>query len=65
MSFVASCHHRVTQCFRMHGNSKHDNDGEHRVSLQEFQAAIRVRHGVVVSGEEFEASQVAPADFAG
>ena len=49
MSFVASCHHRVAQCFRMHGNAKHGLDD--KVSLEEFQAAIRARHGAVVSGE--------------
>ena len=58
MSFVASCHHRVLQCFKYHGNSKHDSDGEHRVSLQEFKEAIRVRHGAAASGAEFEPSQV-------
>ena len=42
MSFVASCHHRVVQCFRMVGNSKHDGGKE--VSLSEFQAAVRERH---------------------
>ena len=48
MSFVASCHHRVVQCFRMHGNAKHGLD--HKVSLSEFQAAFRARHGAAGKG---------------
>ena len=39
MSFVASCHHLVAQCFRLHGNAKHGPDD--KVSLEEVQAAIR------------------------
>ena len=39
MSFVASCHHLVAQCFRLHGNAKHGLDD--KVSLEEVQAAIR------------------------
>ena len=64
MSFVASCHHRVLQCFKYPGNSKHDNDGEHRVSLHEFQEAIRVRHAAGASPAEVEASQVCVGGFA-
>ena len=64
MSFVASCHHRVLQCFKYHGNSQHDKDGEHRVSLQEFQEAIRVRHAAGAAPAEVEASQVCREDFA-
>ena len=62
MSFVASCHRRVAQCFRMHGNAKHGL--EERVSLEEFQAAIRVRHRAVVSESEQEAAASASVDFA-
>ena len=54
MSFVASCHYRVAQCFRMVGNSKHGEDG--KVSLSEFQAAIRSRHAS--SGEGQKVSEV-------
>ena len=43
MSFVASCHYRVVQCFRMVGNSKHCESGKEE-SLSEFRAAIRSRH---------------------
>ena len=52
MSFVASCHHRVAQCFRMHGNAKHSEDA--MVSLEEFQQAIRARHHAGVSASEFD-----------
>ena len=61
MSFVASCHHRVAQCFRMHGNAKHGL--EERVSLEEFQAAIRVRHRAGVSESEFDPALAASVDF--
>ena len=50
MSFVASCHYRVVQCFRMVGNSKHD--GGKDVSLSEFQAAVRARHASSGTGEK-------------
>ena len=62
MSFVASCHHRVAQCFRMHGNAKHGL--EERVSLEEFQAAIRARHGAAVSEAEHDPASAASVDFA-
>ena len=62
MSFVASCHHRVVQCFRMHGNAKHGQD--HKVSLSEFQAAIRARHGAVASEAGHDAASSASVDFA-
>ena len=61
MSFVASWHHRAVQCFRMHGNSKHCRDP--KVSLSEFQAAIRARHGAAVSEAEHDAASVANVDF--
>ena len=62
MSFVASCHHRVAQCFRMHGNAKHGL--EEKVSLEEFQAAIRVRHRAAVSESEHDPASAANVDFA-
>ena len=43
MSFVASCHHRVLHCFLKFGNSGQGR-GEKAVSLQEVQAAVRMRH---------------------
>ena len=52
MSFVASCHHRVAQCFRMQGNAKHREEAT--VSLEEFQQAIRARHLAGVSASEFD-----------
>ena len=62
MSFVASCHHRVAQCFRMHGNAKHGLDD--KVSLEEFQAAIRARHRAAVSESEQDSASAATVDFA-
>jgi hypothetical protein len=42
LSFVATCHHRAAQCFRYHGNSA---DGlPVPVTLEEFQAGIKLRH---------------------
>ena len=61
MSFVASCHHRVAQCFRMHGNAKRSQDAT--VSLEEFQTAIRVRHRVGVSESEFDPAFASSVDF--
>ena len=61
MSFVASCHHRVAQCFRMHGNAKHSEDA--MVSLEEFQQAIRARHHVGVSESEFDPASAPSVDF--
>ena len=61
MSFVASCHHRVAQCFRMHGNAKHSQDAT--VSLEEFQTAIRVRHHVGVSESAFDPASAPSVDF--
>ena len=43
MSFVASCHHRVLHCFLKFGNSG-QGAGAKMVSLQEVQAAVRMRH---------------------
>ena len=62
MSFVASCHHRVLQCFLRFGNSGHGK-GEKAVSLQEVQAAVRSRHSGAASAE-IDASQNAYSDFA-
>ena len=63
MSFVASCHHRVLQCFKYHGNAEHNELGEHRVCVQEFQEAIRVRHAAGTAPAEVEVSQVLRQDF--
>ena len=56
VSFVATCHHRVAQCFKYHGNSKGDIQGL-GVSLQEWQAAIKRRHAQGSSGIDGEAEQ--------
>jgi len=61
MSFVASCHHRVSQCFRMQGNAKHSGDA--MVSLEEFQQAIRARHHAGVSASEFDPASGPSVDF--
>ena len=45
LPYCASVHHRITQCFRQHGNSKHDTKGA-AVSLGEFQVAIKERHRI-------------------
>ena len=61
MSFVASCHHRVAQCFRMQGNAKHSEEA--MVSLEEFQQAIRARHHVGVSASGFDPASTPSVDF--
>ena len=63
MSFVASCHHRVLQCFLHHGNAGHGKS-EKAVSLQELQAAVRSRHLSGAAPAEIDASQNACSDFA-
>ena len=49
LSFNACVYHRSAQCFKYHGNSKHDG-GETGVSLTEFQRAVRVRHQLGSAG---------------
>ena len=56
ISFVATCHHRVAQCFKYHGNSKDEVQGP-PVSLQDWQAAIKRRHAQGSSGIEGDAEQ--------
>ena len=61
-AFVADCHHRAAQCFKYHGNAKHEVTGR-EVSLQEFQAAIVSRHRQ--SSIEAGQSDATQADFEG
>ena len=61
MSFVASCHYKVFQCFRMVGNTKHKDAGK-EVSLAEFQAAVRSRHS---SSSIHRGEKVSDVDFQG
>ena len=49
LSYVASVHHRATQCFVLHGNQFHDGDGD-SVSLTEFQSAVKARHRIGSAG---------------
>ena len=56
LSYVASVHHRGTQCFVYHGSLKHNGQGE-EVSLREFQAAVQARRRVGSAGiHEVDAS---------
>ena len=63
MSFVASCHHRVLQCFLYHGNAGHGKS-EKAVSLSEFQEAVRSRHLSGTAPAEIDASQNLRSDIA-
>ena len=45
LSYVASVHHRATQCFVSYGNHLHDGDCD-QVSLEEFQKAVKARHRI-------------------
>ena len=56
LSFVAQCHHRAATCFRYHGNSVHaSGPSQHEVSLEEFQAAVKLRHSLGHNGIDVEA----------
>ncbi|CAK0841881.1 unnamed protein product [Prorocentrum cordatum] len=56
LSFVAQCHHRATTCFRYHGNSFHGaGPSQHEVSLEEFQAGVKLRHSLGHNGIDVEA----------
>ena len=46
LSYVASVHHRGTQCFVCHGNLAHGHAEREEVSLLEFQTAVKSRHRV-------------------
>ena len=62
LAFVAQCHHRAATCFRYHGNSFHGaGPSQQEVSLQEFQAAVKVRHTLGHSGIDVEAVSSQPA----
>ena len=50
LPFVACCHHRVTQCFRYHGATKHSDSGAREITLQQWQESIRVRHSLGSNG---------------
>ena len=65
LTYVASIHHRGTQCFVRHGNLFHEGSGE-EVSCAEFQTAVKSRHKVGSAGIfEMEASAVtSTGDFA-
>ena len=57
LSFVAQCHHRAATCFRYHGNSFHGaGPSQEEVSLQEFQAAVKLRHTLGHNGIDVEAA---------
>ena len=56
MPFVASSHPRVLQCFRFHGNLKHESGGH--VSLEEFQRAVRARHCATPPGESMQTNNI-------
>ena len=62
LSFVVSVHHRMTQCFRYHGNSKHEGSTT-VVSLLEFQESIKDRHRIGHDGID-EAGQNDSIDYA-
>ena len=57
LAFVAQCHHRAATCFRYHGNSFHGaGPAQLEVSLQEFQAAVKVRHALGHNGIDVESA---------
>ena len=50
LPYVASVHQFITQCFMVYGNTGHEEQNEGRVSVSEFQEAIRERHRIGDSG---------------
>ena len=57
LAFVAQCHHRAATCFRYHGNSFHGaGPTQQEVSLQEFQAAVKLRHTLGHNGIDVESA---------
>ena len=44
LAYVAAVHQRGVQCFVGYGNSKHEGAGGKRVTMEEFQQAVKVRH---------------------
>ena len=63
LSFVASVHHRASQCFRYHGGATADDQPNSAVSLSDFQAAIKAKHRVGGSGIQDEGEASATRDF--
>ena len=63
LSFVASVHHRASQCFKYHGGANAEGQPNSPVSLSDFQAAIKARHRVGSSGIEGEGEASATSDF--
>ena len=63
LPYVASTHHRATQCFRYLGNSQHNiAPRQTQITLAEWQQAIQERHRIGHSGME-EAQQSQGVDF--
>ena len=61
--YVASTHHRATQCFRYLGNSQHyAAPHQKQITLREWQEAILERHRIGHSGMD-EAPQSQGVDF--
>ena len=50
LSFVASVHHRATQCFLYYGNSLHQTASQKYITLSDFQECIRKRHEIGHTG---------------
>ena len=50
LSFVASVHHRATQCFLYYGNSLHQTASRKYITLSDFQECIRKRHEIGHTG---------------
>ena len=61
LSYVAAVHHRGAQCFRSHGEVKHE-DNDPSVSLTSFQAAIKMRHRLGSSGIQEHSTATSAAD---
>ena len=52
LPYVASVHHRATQCFKYVGNALHANNDQKGITLEEWQLAVKERHRCGSSGIE-------------
>ena len=63
LSFVASVHHRATQCFLYYGNSLHQTASQKYVTLGDFQECIRKPHEIGHTGVGGTDDYFVPGDW--
>ncbi len=63
LSFVASVHHRATQCFLYYRNSLHQTGSQKNTTLSDFQECIRKRHEIGHTGIGGTGDSSVPGDW--